>query len=219
MGDQTKVIRVSFSRVTQLSRAIVYGNGNDLEGDDLLVIGNFNKAMGRNVRFLGNNNSSREPPREKRKREDPSGQRRRGRARIDMDTAVALAVGTAECNDYLRRLEGIFARAQAQAQPTPQKSGFEMQEPTEDEAKQEQARTLTDEDKATMENEGACIICMDMPKTTVLLDCKHKVMCASCTRDAFHRAFRAKNAPRVLKCPACREPVKMGALVLGTVFT
>ena len=61
-----------------------------------------------------------------------------------------------------------------------------------------------------MEIEGACVVCMTMPKSTILLDCKHIVMCANCARQSIVK--------EIMTCPSCRCKIERGAVVIGTKF-
>ncbi|KAI9028669.1 hypothetical protein DFJ74DRAFT_659631 [Hyaloraphidium curvatum] len=42
-----------------------------------------------------------------------------------------------------------------------------------------------------------CLICMDMPRDTLIRPCNHVVLCGACSADA-----------RLRSCPVCRGPVR-----------
>ena len=59
-----------------------------------------------------------------------------------------------------------------------------------------------EEDKSKYE----CVICLNNPKDTVMMPCKHMCCCSSCYR---------KNKSKLSNCPICRKAIK----TILTVFT
>jgi hypothetical protein len=54
--------------------------------------------------------------------------------------------------------------------------------------------------KALVENGNTCVVCLAVPKDTVVLPCKHLVMCAACTK----AVLASSSQPR---CPVCRSRI------------
>jgi hypothetical protein len=53
---------------------------------------------------------------------------------------------------------------------------------------------------ASAENGNTCVVCLEAPKNSLLLPCKHIAMCAECTL----AVFTASSRPR---CPVCRSTI------------
>lgn len=66
-----------------------------------------------------------------------------------------------------------------------------------------------------------CIVCLDAPRTVMLLPCKHLVLCAACSQQLQQHASR-DDPPWVGRrsyapCPVCRQPAKqhMGGVIMA----
>jgi hypothetical protein len=58
------------------------------------------------------------------------------------------------------------------------------------------------------------VVCLDAPRDTLLLPCKHLVMCQGCLLDLLQRAVRGSRSSLLdsssssdALCPVCRVPV------------
>ena len=50
------------------------------------------------------------------------------------------------------------------------------------------------------ENGNTCVVCLEAPKDSLLLPCKHMAMCAECTK----AVFTSSSQPQ---CPVCRSRI------------
>eukprot|EP00775_Hariotina_reticulata_P009142 gene9142-9310_t len=78
------------------------------------------------------------------------------------------------------------------------------------------SRALGDSVNLTAEEQlhqlAHCVVCLDAPRSVVLLPCKHMVLCPECLKQ-LDAAAEARFTPegairRTLLCPVCREPAE-----------
>lgn len=71
-------------------------------------------------------------------------------------------------------------------------------------------RTVID-DAAESRQQLACIICLDAPRSVLLLPCKHLVLCSKCADELKQKAVTSREWRSVVRsqpvCPVCREVV------------
>lgn len=67
------------------------------------------------------------------------------------------------------------------------------------------------DDAADTQQQLACIICLDAPRSVLLLPCKHLVLCSKCADELTEKAMTSREWRSVVRaqpvCPVCREVV------------
>ncbi len=216
LQPRVRVIRTSYTHLI-CSNATIFGNGLKIKGDNNVVAGNHNEVVGVGTEFVhGMDNVETPPPpppREKRKRKPAARDDRRKRSRdqaneqIEADANVARRMTASQLRVYLNNLAASWAISNASSEnraSLPVATGLQI--PSEEDVKEEKNIEITEEIEEKMKKEGPCVVCLSMPKTTVILDCKCKAMCAGCTLKSFEES---------MKCPTCRKDIKRGAVVIG----
>jgi rubrerythrin len=118
---------------------------------------------------------------ESKRRRRREARRRRGTKRKRSDKradkkAVARALAQANEKDLAQALtKAVMARARAEARAEAESAG--------------------ERDRAAQ-----CVVCLDAPRTEVLLPCRHVAMCESCTQQVMRSSTSGK-------CPTCRATI------------
>jgi PHP family Zn ribbon phosphoesterase len=173
--------------VVTVNSSIVYGNNNTIVGERNIVRGNYNLDEGKGNTLVGIGNVL------KKKKRTPKKRKREEEVEQEVRSNLAPVLLGMELFSFLQCTVEKFGKME-------DKSHVNILIPTEEEISQEMDEDISSED--------ACVICLVRKKTTTIVDCKDRILCARCARDFLLKGIeKGENQ----KCPKCRTEIVHGA--------